>query len=95
MRWEHTFIATKRIVRRYQYENLMGSKSKQLLAKKSVSYHLEMMKRMFESCEVVVDDIEIADETYFVFNMDNGKTLGLIGDDQVKNTEEVSEGEPI
>jgi len=37
--------------------------------------------------------MENEDETHFVFNMDNGKTLGLCGTTQVKYTDVVSGGE--
>ena len=39
--------------------------------------------------------MENADETHFVFNMDNGRTLGLKGDCHVKYADVVSGGDPI
>eukprot|EP00171_Calliarthron_tuberculosum_P021226 IDg21226t1 len=39
--------------------------------------------------------IENADETHFVFNMDNGKTLGFCGAMEVKYGDVMSGGDPI
>ena len=36
---------------------------------------------------------EYIDETHFVINCDNGKTLGFCGDDVVKNADGVSSGQ--
>jgi hypothetical protein len=36
--------------------------------------------------------VENADETHFIINMDNGKTLGFRGDDDVKYADVVSGG---
>lgn len=94
-RWVQNFMKTQQIVLRSQYGRLMVSPAKKMWIEKSVAYHLGMMKRMFDSGEVCEDDVENADETNFVFNMDNGKTLGFIGDDQMKYADVVSAGEPI
>lgn len=53
-----------------------------------------MLKRGFECGFLDENDIEKADETHFVFNMDNGKTLGIREDYQVNYAEVVSGSEP-
>lgn len=50
---------------------------------------------MFESGELSEDDVEIADETHFVLNMDNGKTLRFIREIEVKYAYVVSARDPI
>lgn len=50
-----------------------------LQIEKSVAYHLGKLKRGFESGLLNEDRIENADETHFVFKMDNGKTSGSKG----------------
>lgn len=58
-------------------------------------YHLGCLKRGFESRELEEGMVENADETHFVFNMDNGRTLGLKGDEHVKYADVVSGDEGI
>lgn len=53
------------------------------------------MERGFESGTLPEDDKGNSDETHFVFNMGNGKTLALIGDKDVKYTYVFSCGERI
>ena len=62
---------------------------------RSIAFHLGELKRGFESGQLHEDECENADETHFVFNMDNGKTLAFIGDKEVKYADVVSGGEPI
>jgi len=73
----------------------MVSAEKQLQIERSVAFHLGELKRGFESGILIEDKIENADETHFVFNMDNGKTLGLRGDTSVKYADVTSGGESI
>lgn len=54
-----------------------------------------MLKRSLESGELKKEDCENADETHLVYNMDNGRTLGFIGDNDIKYTDVVSGGDPI
>lgn len=53
------------------------------------------MKRVFYSGDLKEDETENADETYFTFNMDNGKTLAFIGDKDIRYADLVSSDEPI
>lgn len=50
---------------------------------------------MFESSELKEEMVENWDETHFVFNMNNGKTLGFVGDEKVKFADVSSGGEGI
>jgi hypothetical protein len=56
------------------------SKEKQKYINKSCVFHLGKVKRAFQSGELNEEMVENLDETHFVFNMDSGKTLGLIGE---------------
>lgn len=94
-RWLQHFMSASRIVLRAQTGKLMVSPLKQAHIEKSVAFHLGILKRGFASGELQEDNMENADETHFVFNMDNGKTLGMIGDNDVKYADVVSGGEPI
>ncbi len=40
-------------------------------------FHLGELKKGIESGQLNENHIENADETHFVFNMDNGRTVGL------------------
>lgn len=62
---------------------------------KSVAFHLCKMKRHFESRELQAGFVENVDKTHFQFNMDNVKTLGLIGDQYVKYANVFPGGKPI
>lgn len=88
-------MSANRIVLRSQTGKLMVSKNKQDYIDKTVAYHLGCLKRAFDSGEIYEDECENADETHFVFNMDSGKTLGFIGDNDVKYGDVVSGGDPI
>ena len=50
------------------------------------------LSRGFESGELIEDLIENVDETHFIINMNNGKTLGFRRDDIVKYVDVVSGG---
>lgn len=89
------FLASNRIVLRAQTGKLMVSPAKQEWIEKSVAFHMGVLKRGFECGELNEDCVENADETHFVFNMDNGRTLGFIGDNDIKYADVVSGGEPI
>lgn len=51
------------------------------------------MFRAFISSELHENNVESADETHFVINMDNGSTLGFEGRKEVKWVDVVSDGE--
>ena len=59
------------------------------------TFHLGVVQRGFLSEEYHEDFIENVDETHFVINMDNGRTLGFRGDQAVKYADVVSGGEAM
>jgi hypothetical protein len=59
------------------------------------AFHLGVVQRGFLSGEYNENYIENVDETHFVMNMDNGKTLRFHGDQAVKYVDEVSGGEAM
>ena len=71
----------------------MCSLEKELQIERATTYHLGVLQRSFES--VVFDDnlMENVDETHFVVNLDNGRTLGFRGDTTIKYAEVVSGGD--
>ena len=62
---------------------------------RATTYHLGMLYRDFESG--VFDDnlMENVDETHFIVNLDNGRTLGFRGDTTIKYAEVVSGGDSM
>lgn len=95
MRWIQHFMSANNIVIRAQSGKLSVSPARQLQIDRSIAYHLGVLKRGFDSGEFNEDTIENADETHFVFNLDNGKTLAFIGDREVRYADVVSGGQPI
>lgn len=95
VRWMQHFMTANGIVIRSQTGKLMVSPAKQLFIEKSVAYHLGVVKRAFDSGQLKEGEVDNADETHFIINMDNGKTLGLRGDAHVKYADVVSGGEPM
>jgi DDE superfamily endonuclease len=59
---------------------------------KEVAVHLGKLKRDFESGALNEDNVENGDETHLCINLDNGRTLGFIGDEHVKYADVVSGG---
>ena len=84
-----------KIVMRAQTGKLLTSPEQELRLEKAVAHHLGVLQRGFASGVFREENIENADETHFVFNMDNGKTLGFRGDMSVKYADVVSGGDPI
>ena len=81
-----------RIVIRTQCGKLQKSNKVEEDIHKSVAIHLGLLKRSFDSGLLLEDDVFNMDETHFVINMDNGQTLGFIGDEDVKYADVVSGG---
>ncbi|RHY23144.1 hypothetical protein DYB25_007428 [Aphanomyces astaci] len=59
---------------------------------KTVAYHLGELQRGFASGDLDEDLLCNMDETHFVINEDNGRTLGFRGDSEVKYADVVSGG---
>lgn len=94
-RWVQMFMQTKGLVIRAQTGKLSVSPEKQLYIEKSIAYHMGILKRGFESGELDEDLLSNADETHFIFNMDNGRTIGMRGDTNVKYADVTSGDEGI
>lgn len=92
-RWVQTFTVRFRIVSRAHTGKYLLSPDQQISIEQDVALHLGKMKRMLQSGEVDENDLENADETHFVVNMDNGRTLGFAGESDVKYADVVSAGE--
>eukprot|EP00171_Calliarthron_tuberculosum_P022294 IDg22294t1 len=84
------FMNRHDLVMRKQTGKLAVSPEKQLLIEKSVAFHLGALKRGFDSCELNKYFIENADEIHFIFNLDNGRTIGLKCDNHVRYADVVS-----
>lgn len=98
-RWVQHFMKTNRIVLRAETGRLIASLEKTRHIARTVAFILGELKsffiRSFEAKELDENCSENADETNFVFNMDNGKTLGFKTDKDIKYAGVVSGREPI
>lgn len=95
LRWVQRFMLNNCIVCSVLCGKHKLSDAKILLIEKEVAYHLGQLKKGFERGELEEDCIENEDETHFVLNMDNGRTLGLKEEESVKYSDFVSDGDPI
>ena len=59
---------------------------------KATSRHLGKLNKSFDSGELQEDYLVNADETHFIIHFDNGKTLGIPGDTEVRYAD-VTSGE--
>ena len=84
VRWIQYFMTHHNLVIRRQTGNLARSAEKSKHIRKSIAYHLGTLKRGFESGNLDQDALENAEETHFIFNMDNGRTIGLRETEHVK-----------
>jgi hypothetical protein len=75
-----------------QCGRLSWSPMKERHMKMLTTFHLGVVQRGFLSGEYNENYIKNMDETHFVMNMDNGKTLGFCGDHVVKYADVVSRG---
>jgi hypothetical protein len=78
------------IAGRAQTGKLMFCEGRMEHIEKEIAYHLGVVSREFQSGALDESLVENADETHFVINMDNGKTLGFRGDNDVKYANVVS-----
>ena len=95
VRWVQNFMQVHDLVIRRQAGNLATSPAKKIYIEKTVAFHLGALKRGFDSGSLQDYMVENADETHFVFNMDNGRTIGFRGQESVKYADVVSGGEGI
>ena len=92
-RWIQSFVQRFRIVQRAQCGKLKLSREKILHLGKETARHLRILKKALQSGEVDETDLSNADETHFVVNMYNGKTLGIAGHQEVRYADVTSAGE--
>jgi len=94
-RWIQTFMERFGIVGRRQCGKLMTAERKQRQMEQKVAYHLGMLCRGFGDGSLEEDLVENVDETHFVINMDNDRTLSFIGAVQVKYADVASGNDAI
>lgn len=92
-RFVQSFADRFRIVSRAHKGKYRLSPEKELQIERDVARHLGQMSRLLSSGEVDENDLGNADETHFIINLDNGRTLGFAGEDDVKYVDVVSGGE--
>lgn len=92
-RWVQSFMERYRIVSRAHTGKHRASPAKEEDIEVSVAIHLGTVSGLMGSGEMDENNVENADETHFVINVDNGRTLGFCGDTEVKYADVVSGGE--
>lgn len=94
-RWVEYFTVKQNLVIRRHVGKHAVSPGKGTFLRKTVAFHLVMLKRGFKS-ELFHEDLnKHADETHFSFRMDNGRTIGFRGDECFKYADVVSGNEGI
>jgi len=83
-RWILPFMDRFNIVGRRQCGKLMVAQPKQIEMEQPVAYHLGVLSREITSGALDEDLLENVDETHFVINMDDGRTLSFIGANDVR-----------
>ena len=91
--WIQSFTGRFRIMTRSHTDNLLTSPAREGFIEKNVAFHLGNLCSQITSCQLHKHDIGNADETHFKINYDNGRTLGFMGDEEVKYADVVSSGE--
>jgi DDE superfamily endonuclease len=92
-RWILSFCERHNVVPRKVCGKLSISPEKQASIERAVAYHLGNLKRRFDDGSLHDDMVFNMDETHFVINMDDGKTLDFKGAETVKYNDVVSGGE--
>ncbi|KAG0620447.1 hypothetical protein M758_4G216500 [Ceratodon purpureus] len=93
--WIQQFMDSQNIVLLSQRGRLICSPSKELHIEMHTAFHMGVLRRGFLSGIFHEHLMENLDETHFVINLDNGKTLEFRGDTSVKYTDVVSGGESM
>ena len=88
--WIQQFIEVHNIVLLSQRGRLSCSPEKEQEIEMHTAHHLGVLQRGFQSGEFDENLIDNLDETHFVINVDNGRTLGFRGDSTVRYAEVVS-----
>jgi hypothetical protein len=89
------FIIKHNVVYRMKTGRLSWSPAKERHVRILVAFHLGTLHRGFLSGEYNENYMENVDETHFLINIDNGKTLGFRGDQAMKYSDVVSSGEAM
>ena len=89
-RWVQSLAERFRIVSRAHTGKHRMSPVTELRIEREVAYHLGTLLCMMTAGEIDENDLENADETHFIINMDNGRKLGFAGDTEVKYADVVS-----
>ena len=89
------FMVKNNIVYRMQSGRLSWSPDKGSHVKMLTAFHLGVVQRRFLSGEYHEEYIENVDKKHFVINMDNGRTLGICGDQAMKYVDVVSRREAM
>lgn len=91
--WVQRFMCRHNIVLRKQAGKLAVSPEVQQQIHRRVAYFLGNTAREFMAGTLLEENVENADETHFLINVDDKKTLGFRGDDEVKYADVTSGGE--
>ena len=92
-RWIQSFMERYHIVSRAHTGKHKCSPAKEEELALAVAVHLGTVSGLFSSGKLEENFVENADETHFIINVDNGRTLGFAGDKTVKYADVVSGGE--
>ena len=93
--WVQSFMNRFRIVSRAQRGKLLVSPEKQAQIERDVAFHLGALSRQFASGVLDENNIGNADETHFPITVDNHRTLGRCGENEVKYADVVSGSEGV
>lgn len=93
MKWIYSFMERFNIVIRAVSGKGAVSPAKQEFIEKEVAFHLGVLKRGFDDNSIDENLVENIDETHFLINMSNGRTLGFSGDKDTRVMDVVSGGE--
>lgn len=93
MKWAHTFMERFNIVHRAVSGKGAVSPAKREQIEREVAFHLGVLKRAFDDNTLDENLVENIDETHFLINMSNGRTLGFAGDKDTRVMDVVSGGE--
>lgn len=89
-KWVERFMHANRIVSRVQTGKLSPCSQKIEMVEREVAYHLGCLKRDLESGRLDENFMFNADETHFVVDLNDGRTLAMKGDTNVKFADVVS-----
>jgi hypothetical protein len=93
--WVQRFMDVHNIVLLSEHRKLSCSPGKELQIEMQATYHLGVLQRGFQTSIFDENLIENIDETHFVVNVDNGRTLGFQGDTTIKYADVVSGGDSM